>query len=549
MKRLLSLLVVILLVCTIVLSGCTQKAPDEVNKDVKSSEGTEEKAPVSEDEDTPENFNAEGFPIVNEKITLSMMGSKSAIQGPWDQLKFFKKMEEMTNIAFTFDTPPSDAFEEKKNLAFASGEVPDVFFAGNFSEQQEVKYGSQGVLIPLEDLIDKHAPFIKSMFEQMPDVKKSVTTPDGHIYALPRINRAPISTSFAIWFNRPWLDKMGVTELPENTDDLYELLKRMRDEDPNGNNTADEIPFGIHHKGGEFNRVFLPAFGILSNKFYEENDKILYGYMQPNYKEFASYINKLWEEKLIDQDAFSQGTPELVAKSKAGQVGMATHAIPQLLYDVEDPEEAATYPLLSALSSSITTDKLASVETGVRRGTFAITSNCEYPEAVIRWVDWLFSEEGSLFVHYGEENDLWEYAENGLMRYIEPKDGRNIEEYRGGDITPDCGSRVPKWVRDKTEGAWDDTFQQYRIEQVDEKMAKYSKVILPLMYNTEEEQKRLDVLMTDIDKYTETMAAKFYTGEASLDEYDKFVETLKSMGIDEVTAIYQAAYDRWNSSK
>ena len=32
-----------------------------------------------------------------------------------------------------------------------------------------------------------------------------------------------------------------------------------------------------------------------------------------------------------------------------------------------------------------------------------------------------------------------------------------------------------------------------------------------------------------------------------LDNYDAFVETMKSMGVEDAIAIYQAALDRWNA--
>ena len=131
--------------------------------------------------------NETGMPIVNEKITLKVMGSKGPLQGPWDQLYVFEAMEKMTNIHLEFDTPPSQNYQEKKNIMFASGEYPDVFFGGLLTSQDEVMYGEQGILVPLEGYIDTYAPNLKKIFEKYPDVKKSITTMDGHIYALPYV--------------------------------------------------------------------------------------------------------------------------------------------------------------------------------------------------------------------------------------------------------------------------------------------------------------------------------------------------------------------------
>ena len=41
------------------------------------------------------------------------------------------------------------------------------------------------------------------------------------------------------------------------------------------------------------------------------------------------------------------------------------------------------------------------------------------------------------------------------------------------------------------------------------------------------------------------MINKFIMGKEPLDNFDKFVQTLKDMGIDDVLAVEQAAYDRY----
>src|SRR5699024_11240938 len=82
-------------------------------------------------------------------------------------------------------------------------------------------------ILPLEDLIDEYAPNIKKLLEENPEIEKSITTTDGHIYALPQISEGHRSIwQSPIWYNGNWLDELGVDELPETTDEFYELLKR-----------------------------------------------------------------------------------------------------------------------------------------------------------------------------------------------------------------------------------------------------------------------------------------------------------------------------------
>lgn len=96
-----------------------------------------------------DNVNEEGYPVVKEAITVTMMGQKAGIHGDWDKMEFFEIMRDMTGIDFEFDTPASEVLEEKKNLALNSGNYAEVLFGTNLTRDQQVKYGSQGILLPL----------------------------------------------------------------------------------------------------------------------------------------------------------------------------------------------------------------------------------------------------------------------------------------------------------------------------------------------------------------------------------------------------------------
>lgn len=65
----------------------------------------------------------------------------------------------------------------KKQLMFASGDYPEVIFHENHAEEgltraEQIQYGKDGILLPLNDLIDKYGPNIKQAFEQTPYLKK-----------------------------------------------------------------------------------------------------------------------------------------------------------------------------------------------------------------------------------------------------------------------------------------------------------------------------------------------------------------------------------------
>ena len=552
-KKIFSLLLAAIMTMGVVSScgGNDGSSSEGSSTDTQSSsaEGSEAAA------ETVEGVNLEGYPIVNDPMTVTMMGNKAAIHGEWDTLEFFDIMEEMTNISFEFDTPASEVLEEKKNLALNSGTYAEVMFGTNLSRDQQVKYGSQGILLPLEDLIEKYCPNIMACFEANPGVRNSMTAPDGHIYSLAQVaTNGPLKAT-NLWINKDWMDALGIAddELPTTAEEFEELLIRFRDEDPNGNGEQDEVPFVIFddaNKGMSLYNYMLPWFGVLSPQFYVDDDGVIhYGMIEENAKVGMEYIHNLYAEKLIDNDCFVTGAAEAQAKGAEGRVGSGFHALPRFVFGNMTIEEEATYPCMPALSSDVNPEQTTTKNTGISQGTFALTDKCseEVQVAMMRWLDYLYSEDGSWLIHYGPEGHIWEPSPNNpdMAVYIQPEDGRNTEEVRGGEITPDCGVACPKWVRPTTEGAWDDVQQQARIQWSEKNLNPYAKMTLPDMFFTTEEQAELDVLSTDLSKYMTENNAKFITGDQSFDEWDAYVQGYKDMGIDRMIEIYQTAYDRW----
>ena len=76
-------------------------------------------------------FNAEGYPIVDEQITLSVMFPRSTSQ-PTDfsDMYLVRTFREKLGINLEFELVESSAFNERKALAIASGDYTDIFFKG-----------------------------------------------------------------------------------------------------------------------------------------------------------------------------------------------------------------------------------------------------------------------------------------------------------------------------------------------------------------------------------------------------------------------------------
>lgn len=528
-KRSLLLSLILLLLVGTVLSAC--------------------KADKKEDTKEPdENFNEEGYPIVDELITLTMMGQSSPLQPSWGEMGFFKVMNEMTNIEFNFKTSTSDQFKQQKQLAFTSMELPDLFFGGMFTAAEEVDYGSQGLLIPLEGLIEDYAPNLQKVMEQFPDLKASITAPDGHIYTLPAVDNLSHSMTPLMWMNSYWLDNLGL-ERPTTTEELYDLLQAFKDGDANQNGEADEVPLTASSVA-ELRWSLLPAFGInQTDGILEDNGEVKYAFIQDGYKEYLKYLNRLYEDGLLDQQIFSHTWEQYVAKGAADQAGVFP-TWPIVMVGFSDVTEAAKYPLLPALTSEFSPEPVVTQFSEIKRGRFAITSANEHPEATMRWIDYMYSPEGSILARLGVEGKNWEWTdgEGSYWRLLAPE-GMNTTQANAQDA-PGAGTAVPM-VIDKEFFLKEDNPTIHTIAGwVEEEYLPHAEVPFPQVYLTLDEQQEVNTLKPDLDSYLQQMEAKFVSGEASIDdEWDKYVDTMKSLGAEKIAEINQAAYDRWADSK
>ena len=195
--------------------------------------GKRERMEAEINPDTP--VSEVSFPL-KEQAELSFITNAPATstQDPNERV-IFQRMEEQTNVHIDWTCFVSDQFSDKKNLALAQfGNLPDGLFNAGMSDYDLLRYAKQGIIIPLENLIDKYMPNLQAVFEKYPEYRTMCTAPDGHIYSFPWIEQLG-SGKEAIqaigdipYINKKWLDYLGL-EIPTTTDELEQVLIQFRD--------------------------------------------------------------------------------------------------------------------------------------------------------------------------------------------------------------------------------------------------------------------------------------------------------------------------------
>lgn len=99
---------------------------------------------------------------------------------PLEENVAFQKLCNDANIEFDIQSVLGADLGEKKGLVLASGDYPDIFFKSGFSSAEMTKYGSQGVLIPLQDLIRQYAPNLTKLLDER-DAWQYLQDQDGNV--------------------------------------------------------------------------------------------------------------------------------------------------------------------------------------------------------------------------------------------------------------------------------------------------------------------------------------------------------------------------------
>ncbi|MGL1894346.1 MAG: extracellular solute-binding protein [Spirochaetaceae bacterium] len=493
-------------------------------------------------------FNAVGYPIVNDPVTLKIAVEKHTLHGNFSEMTFFKEYQEKTGVQIEWTEIPQANHAEKINLLLASGDLPDIFLNGRgLTDSHIVKYGPSGAFIPLEDLIEQYAPNISAFFKKYPDVKSSVTAPDGHIYALPAVDEfTEKENRDNMFINKKWLDKLGL-EVPKTIQEFYEALKAFKEEDPNGNGKADEIPWSYLANNAVLgNNSFFGAYGVIDdvdNHLMVKNGKPLFVPASEEYKEGLKFLQKIYSEGLLDQETYTQSRKEFISKGKTADTTLGVFSI-WLDENMVGAEKAKSdYVMLPPLDGPGDETYWAWspwVFTG--RNRFIITSANKNPEISIRWADWLFTEDGSWQAMKGTYGVVIEKDSDGMIQTLPVPEGMTADEFKF--------NHSPNYVAPLV--LTREMYKNYPLPESRQRKldrhAIYSQYFpeeyFPRGYFSEEQSKVLDIYLVDIHNYVQEMQAKWIVmSDTDIDvEWDNYLDRLEKMGLSKVMNVYDDYY-------
>jgi len=488
------------------------------------------------------------LPIVKDTLNLKFVSYNWGDANYSNDMTVFKELEKRTNIHLNWELLPAEDNLTKLNLIMTSGQLPDMISYPDAAESKKLfdKYAQQGAIIPLDELIDKYAPHIKAMIDspqfKIDNFKSELRSADGKIYSLPRLTQVTSGQIFCI--RQDWLDKVGM-KAPETTEDLYNVLKAFKDKNVNGK--GDVIPF--EPIGLESLSALMNSFGAHSGFYIDQkSNTIKYGPLESGYKEGLEFCNKLLNEGLIDKNYVSITSDAFRAKVAKNQVGMF-YAWPlsglgfnNTAVKKVDPKGSyvGVLPVKGPNGDRFKENPQAAITPCI-----AITKSNKNPIETIKYLDYIYSKEGNILMNYGVEGKDYKLDASGNPVFtdyvVKNPDGNDAGTVRlnegmqvGLPFVATLDSESQATPSDAIKNAW--------------KIYTEGNVLYPRFPNlslSEEQNGNISGILTDLKTFTDENTNKFIMGQKPITDYDKFAQTIKGMGVDDVLKVYNDAYKKY----
>lgn len=337
------------------------------------------------------------------------------------------EIERITNTKLNIIQATPAEMDNKLNIMLASGDIPDIFQCE--TPTMEGKLLSSGILLPFNEYWDEYPNIKSGRDEEIWDLMKYK---DGNIYSIGVDGQNPLEI---MAYRGDWLEKFNL-EVPKTLDEYYEFAKKVANEDPDGNGINDTFAFGAYQPllFKWMDHIF-GAYGVLPNYWMEVDGKIVDGAVLPGAKDALIFLNKMYEEGLIDPEFVTDDAYRWQSKVKSGIFGAGPTKLQ--IFDKNNwrnyyqpfiqsnPDGKLVYgPVLQGGCDAPVGERMDSRRGWVR--TF-VHKDSENVDAALRVIDYLMSEEGNLFIMYGKEGEHYQWDGDKVVRLIDNAKAQELD--------------------------------------------------------------------------------------------------------------------------
>ena len=482
---------------------------------------------------TTDDVTFEYFTTLNPQITGYMSDLSENL--------YYKTAAELTGVNIKFVLASPDTQTENFQLMVAGGDYTDLIGSEGANYSGGVELGiDDGVYVNVLDY-EEYAPHYFDLVRRDEYDYAQLLTDSGYMagFAIVYTEDQPLNQGYMI--RQDWLDEQGL-DTPTTYDQWYDVLCNFRD---NYNCTPLALTgfnlsglsagFGVY---GDVSAMTVPV--------YVNGSTVEFAWTQDSFKDYIQLMHDWYEDGLVDADEMLNLAPfpdqDKIINDQRGiwkveRDNMTYYA--DLAVDSDFRAVAIPYPSMNEGE----TTHFKELTPNLATPALYVTTDCEDIPLLIQWLDFRYSKEGATLANYGTEGYTFEYDQDGRPQFT--------EVITNNDQGMTCSLAMNVYTLWRCECLYD----SYRMDSTftqDQRDAPEiwatnndGECTMPSVTLTASEGETASKLYSDIYTYAAEHISKFINGDEPMENYDEFVKTLEGMNIDELTDIYQAAYDRY----
>ena len=441
------------------------------------------------------------LPIADDDTTFTFWTGSPAMDATitgWNDSTAVQELEKRTGVHIDYIEVAPPAQSESLNLMFASGDFPDILnyaITGTYSIPYLIE---NEIVMDLQDMMEEHAPSYTALMDADPALYLATVDDEGQIGGLAGYRYNSFTTTGAI-VRSDWVEKVGMKTSELTTiDDYHDFLAAVKAQG------LCEYPMPLRYDSSITGSPFLAAMGGYMGPaaesspqsfYYDDNDELVYSFITDTYK---------------------------------GKVGDPDYALAGISEPLVEEGQTVGHGDITTIAINL-----------------MVCTSCDDPETALEWLDYHFSEDGSILCQYGIEGEGLEYKD-GKPNYSDLI-SNNPDGLSTDNALNAYAINMNMFASNGTtlRAAYDEV-QQEALNAWNDKREVTKSSFTNLFTLDADETATVQRYYADISTYVAEQVGKFLIGEADIDEnWDTFVETVESMGIDEVIDAYTTAGERY----
>ncbi|WP_084509457.1 extracellular solute-binding protein [Paenibacillus assamensis] len=421
-------------------------------------------------------------------------------------------IEDNTNIDIRVKMPSVTPYEDTLKVELSNATPPDMlttYVSKTFYDLVE-----RGELAPLDELI---ASYGADLQKYIPEEAWNNVRVNGHIYAIPTLY--DVSGDEVIYVRKDWLDNLNL-DIPTTIDEIEHVIRAFTRQDPDRNGKEDT--YGITWMPHlNYTSPLLGAFGVQFDHWIKIDGQLAYANILPGMKEAVSFLAGLNKEKLVKPftSFFTTKTAWLHHTIVDNNVGMFSSSWYNRSFIQNLQREKGIEAEWIAIDAPIGRNGERSTRAlPLVRGYQLVPKNSANKAEVIKLLNFI-AEEGRETLDMGFEHQVW-HRQGEEIVYDVNED--KASEYRGiYAVLANVQNREAYEAKFKHDKVKVENLRKAERFAVESAFTSYQTSTM------KSQHKQLEQLKAIFDE--------MISGQASMDEFDRYVNEWKALGGDQIT--------------